>query len=247
MKILITGAAGRIGQLLVKNLADKHNLTLTDIDKPINTAGFPFKKANLEVFDSILELCKGQDMILHFGASPSKKAPWEKVLPNNIIGTYNVFEAAFRSKCKRVIFASSVNAVNGYPQDMQIHNDQTPNPHTLYGASKVWGEALARMYAEHKNMSIHCLRFGWVASEKEIKIRADVRNNQEEPIPSPDRIITHKDTASIVKACIKAPSDIKFGIFHALSNNRWKRLDISDTSKILNWKPMDDVFEILER
>ena len=81
---------------------------------------------------------------------PSPSATWESLLPTNIIGTYNIFVAAKAAGCRKVIYASSIHAVSGYPADVQVKTDEPVNPGDLYGVSKCFGEALGRYMAEQE-------------------------------------------------------------------------------------------------
>src|SRR5690606_4581175 len=108
-KVLITGAAGRIGSFITKQWVDRYDLVLSDVRQPAETYGFPFHQLNLSDFDAVKQVVAGVDTVVHLGADPSMEAPWESLLPNNLIATYNVFESAAQNGCRRVIFASSVN------------------------------------------------------------------------------------------------------------------------------------------
>ncbi len=239
MKLLITGAAGRIGQFLTHNLGDRYTLVLSDTHPPDESFHHRFVAANIDDFDALRSLCAGVDTVVHLAADPSPEAAWESVLPNNVVGTYNVFEAARQSGCRRVIYASSVNAVSGYPSDVQVHTDMLVRPPNLYGASKAWGEALARYYADQHNLSAICLRFGWVINRDDERLQSDHDNLS--------IALTYNDLAKLVVASIEAPADLRFGIFHGVSNNRWKRLDISDAREILGYAPEDDAFALAEQ
>jgi nucleoside-diphosphate-sugar epimerase len=167
------------------------------------------------------------------------QAPWESLLPNNIIATYNVFESARQANCRRVIFASSVNAVFGYPHDVQVKIDMPTRPINLYGASKVWGEAVASYYGVQTNLSCICLRFGWVVDRTSDQIRVDH--------PYIDIALTYEDLTRLVASAIDVETDIDYRVFHGVSNNRWKRLDISDARAALGYDPQDDAFELARR
>ena len=146
-RVLLTGAAGRIGSFFHDAYTDAYDFSLTDIVEPAETKGAPFKQADLSDFDAVRPLCDGIDTVVHLGADPSMDAPWESLLPNNVVATYNVFESARQAGCRRVVYASSINAVLGYPRDQQVHTSQPVYPINLYGATKCWGEALARYYS----------------------------------------------------------------------------------------------------
>ncbi len=244
MKILITGAAGRLGSYMAKNLQGEHELVLTDIKSPKQKTA-NFIKADLADFNAMKKLCKGVDIVLHFGGSCDKETPWEELLPNNVIGSRNVFEAAAEAGCARVIFASSINAVDGYAKGMNIPATALPKPPNLYGAAKVFAEAMGSYYADKRNLSVICLRFGWIADKDDKRIQTI--NRGEFPVPSCDRVIIFEDAAQLIQKAITAPKKIKFGIFNALSDNTNKRLDISQTEKILGYKPEYNAFIIAEK
>ena len=237
-KILVTGAAGRIGSFLVENLSERYEFVLTDIRQIQNTHGFPFIQADIKDLESVRRLCRGVETVVHLAANPNEKALWEEIYPDNIIGVYNVFQAAVDSQCKRVIFASSIHAVDGYPAEIQVTPQMPVRPPNIYGAAKAWGEALARYYADQKSISMICLRIGWVVHRDNPNIKPHH--------PSLNKIITFDDLTKLVSACIEAPDDLRFGIFHGISDNRIKRLDISNACEELGYKPSDDAFSIAE-
>jgi len=239
-KILITGAAGRIGSFLTKQWKEQYDLVLTDIQIPQETFGLPFTQANLTEFETLQTLCQGIDTVVHLGADPSMEAPWESLLPNNIIGLYNAFEAAHRAGCRRIIFASSINAVLGYPPDVQVHTNMPVYPINLYGATKCWGEAVARYYSHTHKLSSICLRFGAVSYRPGANPAYDERYTIDHQYI--DIVLTMEDLTQLVTASVEAKDDLMFGVFHGVSNNRWKRLDISDGREILGYNPEDNAF-----
>jgi nucleoside-diphosphate-sugar epimerase len=232
-KILITGTAGRIGQLFVHHLKDRYDLVLTDIVDAPETYGFPFTKADISSLESIRPLFDNVDTVVHLAADYRRDAPWESLLPNNVVGVYNVFEAAYQAKCKRVIFASSINAVDGYDDGVQIKTDMPVAPLNLYGASKAWGEAVGKFYADFKGMSVHCLRLGWVTShDNEAIKRVGVKGLR--------MMLTHRDLLNLLDCCLN--SSQHFAMVHGISDNMVQRLDLSDTKANLGYAPIDDAF-----
>ena len=235
-KLLITGASGRIGSFFLKTYKDDYDFVLTDRREPAETHGYPFHQADLSDFAAVSALCEGVDTIIHLGADPSMDATWESLLPNNVIATYNVFEAARLAGCRRVIFASSVNAVWGYPADVQVHTNMPLFPVNLYGATKCWGEALGRYYSATHGLSSLCLRFGAVQPRDSSHI--DLEH------PYIDIILTWDDCARLIASAANAPYSLDFGIYHGVSENRYKRLDISDARRDLDYAPQDDAFAL---
>jgi nucleoside-diphosphate-sugar epimerase len=238
-KVLITGAAGRIGSFVTSQWLDDYDMVLTDIREPADGHGLPFHQVNLSEFDKVRPLCDGIDTVVHLGADPSMEAPWESLLPNNLIATYNVFESAKQAGCRRVIFASSVNAVFGYPPDVQVHMNQQVWPINIYGATKCWGEALGAYYGTQTDLSIFCLRFGWVVSKDSEHITESHRYL--------DIAFTYEDLTQLVTKSIEAPDDFDYRVYQGVSNNRWKRLDISTARADLGYAPIHDAFEIAKQ
>jgi nucleoside-diphosphate-sugar epimerase len=235
-KILITGATGNLGTVLTTHLKERFDLVLTDVTPPKADSPQGFTQANIAEFEAIRPLFDGVHTVIHLAADPNMEAEWESLLPSNLIGLYNVFEAAHQAGCQRVIFASSINAVFGYPPDIQVRVDMPVRPPNLYGATKAWGEAVARYYADQKDLSAICLRFGWVQPADNPEIKAGH--------PYLDILLTYRDLTRLIDCCLKLPDDFQFGIFHGISNNRWKRLDISETRRVLGYEPLDDAFVI---
>jgi len=239
MRVLLTGAAGHIGGVIIARLADRYDWTLTDLRPPADTRGLPFVPADITEMAALRPLCKEAEIVVHLAAASDPDAVWQDLLPQNIVGAYNLFQAASEAGCRRVVFASSLHVVDGYPQDVLICADAPPSPLNLYGASKAWGEAVAAFYAHQKNLPAICIRLGWVMPRNDRRI-----------IPGFSHlgiVLTHEDLIRLITASIDAPDDLRFGIFHGISNNRRKRLDISNARELLKYDPQDDAFELARR
>lgn len=160
-RILMTGASGGIGTRLRKLLPPIYpDLLLSDIKPPADLgANEQFKAADLADLAQCEAICEGVDGIIHFGGY-SVEGTWDQILQANIIGGYNLFEAAYRKGVKRVVFASSNHAVGFYPRHHKIGTDVTPRPDGRYGVSKVFGEAVGALYADKHGLKVTCLRIG---------------------------------------------------------------------------------------
>jgi nucleoside-diphosphate-sugar epimerase len=219
-RILITGAAGCIGRDIAQRLSGRYNLVLSDIKRPNNLLGCLYFEIDITDLDAMRSACRDIDTVLHLAADPSIEATWESLLTNNIIGAYNVFQAAHEAGCRRVVFASSAFAVLGYPPEIEVHTGMPVCPSNLYGASKAWGEA------------------GFVKRHDNAGILPDA--------PMLDMFVTYRDLAKLIVASIEAPDGLRFGIFHGLSDNRHKRLDISNARSELGYEPEDDAYELAD-
>jgi nucleoside-diphosphate-sugar epimerase len=238
-RILLTGASGRIGSFFTRAWVGKYDLLLTDLKSPLDAHGFPFVQADIADFDKIRPLFEGVDTVVHLAADHRTFATWEELHAPNIVGVRNVFEAALQAGCRRVVYASSINAVGGYPRDQQVHSDMPPRPLNLYGASKVWGEALACYYADQRGLSSLCLRYGWVIERDSPDLNPERKGLE--------RGITYNDLAKLFEAAIEADDSLRFGIFQGGSASNWRFLDITEARRVLGFEPEDDLFALAGR
>ena len=240
-KVLVTGAAGNIGSYFAEHAHRRYDLRLMvrenedkgDVDR-IRSFG-EVVAAELSQLDRLKEICRGIDTVVHLAANPSPSATWDSVLSDNITGTYHAFVAAKSANCRRVIYASSIHAVSGYPPDVQVKTTEPVNPGDLYGVSKCFGEALARYMAEKEGLSSICLRIGAFQP-----IEAATRPSG---VGMLDAWVSQRDLHQLIERCIDT-ENVRFAILHGLSDNRFKRLDISDARALVGYQPQDDLTEI---
>jgi uronate dehydrogenase len=205
-KILVTGAAGGIGERLRLLLPGLYpSLRWSDIRTPANlSAGEDFVAADLADYAQVERIVAGVDGIVHLGGY-SVEGPWETILRSNIIGCYNLFEAAYRAGAQRIVFASSNHAVGFYPRDRKIGTDVTVRPDSRYGVSKAFGEALGALYADKHGLRVTCLRIGNVADAPIDERRLSIWLKPE-------------DLVQLIRIGLEHP-DIRFEIFYGASDN----------------------------
>ena len=163
-RIVVTGAAGDIGTRMRKLLNGAYpEIVWSDVRTPAGLAADEtFVAADLADYAQVEKLVAGANGIVHFGGF-SVEGPWETIHRSNIVGCYNMFEAAYRAGVERVVFASSNHAVGFYPRSARIGTAVTVRPDSRYGVSKAFGEALGALYADKHGMRVTCLRIGNVA------------------------------------------------------------------------------------
>jgi len=223
--ILITGAAGDIGTHLRRELAGKYALRLSDV-RPIKklAAGETSARADIARLTDALRITKGVDAIVHMGGF-SVEGPWNEILRANIIGLYNVFEAARRNGVKRLLFPTSNHATGFYRRDQIIDHRVYPKPDSRYGVSKVFGEQLGSLYADKYGMEVFCIRIGNVNPAPVDKRRLSLW-------------LSPRDLAQLVQIGIEHP-DIRFEIVYGVSGNKRSWYDNSNAQR-LGYKPQDD-------
>ncbi|EHK63939.1 nad-dependent epimerase/dehydratase [Achromobacter arsenitoxydans SY8] len=114
---------------------------------------------NLADAPAVSELVRGVDAIVHLGGV-SVERPFEEILPANIQGVYNLYEAARLQGVKRVVFASSNHVIGFYEQGRTLDADVPLRPDGYYGLSKAYGENLSRFYFDRYGIQTVCLRIG---------------------------------------------------------------------------------------
>jgi nucleoside-diphosphate-sugar epimerase len=238
--VLIVGAAGEIGTevsaRLPQLLGDGWLLQRADLRADDARSIAPLDITDLDAFG---HLCAGVDTLVHLAGERDSEAGWERLHGPNVIGAHHAFEAARRSGCRRVVFASSVHVVLGHPVDTPLGPDTPPWPANLYGATKEWGEALARLYAAEHDLSCLCLRIGWAGAR-------DDRHKLRIPAAR-DVYLTYDDAARLVAACITAPDDVRFAALNAASANTGSRFGVAETRRIVGYEPRDDAHELWSR
>jgi uronate dehydrogenase len=223
--ILITGAAGDVGTHLRRELAGKYVLRVSDLRslKKINQEE-QFVRADISKMADALRITRGVDAVVHLGGY-SVEGPWEGILNANIIGCYNVFEAARRNGVKRILFPTSNHAVGFYPRSQTIDHRVYIKPDSRYGVSKVFGEALGSLYADKYGMQVFCMRIGNVNPAPIDKRRLSI-------------LCTPRDLAQLVAIGIEHP-DIRFEIVYGISGNTRAWYDNANAFR-LGYKPQDD-------
>lgn len=227
-RILITGAAGKIGNALREGLRGLYPvIRLSDI-APLGEAAPGEEICRVDICDlaAVEKSMTDIDCVVHL-AGVSEEDAWDKVLPMNIEGCYNVFEAARRQSVKRVIFASSNHAVGFHRRERFLDNTVQPRPDSRYGVSKVFGEALGRLFADKHGLSVACLRIG--------TFRTPDRPSEPRQLLT---WISHRDMVQLARRCIDHPH-YHFVVVYGVSNNLRSRWD-NINAKFLGYWPEDD-------
>jgi uronate dehydrogenase len=232
-KLVLTGAAGRLGSYLRETLSELcDNLVSTDLVEGIGStySGETYIKADLANFDEVNALMDGAEMIVHFGAL-SDEDTFDEILSSNIIGAYNVWEAAARNHVNRVIYASSIHAVGMYPKNEYIGINVPHRPDTFYGLAKCFAEDLASLYWDKKQVEAVCLRI--LSCAKVTSSRAL------------GSWLSYDDLILLVKRAIDAPTT-GFSIIYGVSNNDRTPVDNSEAS-FLGYKPKDNAEQYADK
>ncbi len=225
-KLVLTGAAGRLGSYLREPLAAMcDSLVSTDIKDDIGTLyeGESYVQADIADLDAMVSITEAADMVIHFGAIVDE-GPFEELLGPNFIGAYNIWEAAHRNGLRRVVYASSIHAVGMYPKNQHIGTDVPHRPDTFYGLAKCFAEDLGSMYWDKRGLESVCLR---------ILSAAQVNNPR-----ALGSWLSYDDLIQLVTRAIDTPVT-GFSIVYGVSNNDRAPVDNSSAA-FLGYRPKDN-------
>ncbi len=220
MKILITGAAGAVGTVLIKGLGDRYQLRgfdrvpLPELEDVV--------VGELTDFEAVARATQGMDAVIHLAGNPSGAAPWEEILHSNIIGTYNLFEAARRSGVSRIAFASRAGLLAPYPEEITRTVDLPPRPESYYSISKVFGENLGYMYASQFGLECVSVRIG--------NVRAD-RPHAEHP-----HHLSHADLVRVFERAVIHPG-AQYEVVFGVSAGDWPLYDLEHGRRAVGYNP----------
>jgi uronate dehydrogenase len=222
-RIVFTGAAGGIGTMTRPLLARLYpGLVLSDRVRPADLLPTEtFVAADLTRPDEVTALVKGAHSVIHLGGH-SVEGTWDQILNANIIGCYNLFEAARVAGVKRVVFASSNHAIGFYPRRKKIRTDVTVRPDSRYGVSKAFGEALGALYSDKHGIAVTCLRIGNVGLKP-----LDVRRLS--------IWISPEDLVQLFQIGLDHP-EVRYEIFYGASDNEASWWDNSRAQR-LGYRP----------
>ncbi len=246
--VVITGSSGRIGTILRQAFAGRYGLR--SIDR-VPTPGMPGALvASLTDLGAILPAFKGADAVVHLAADPrhTPDIGWDTLMPDNVVASANVYEAARHGGVRRVVFFSSMHVCGMYESDPPwsriaagdyagldpnrvplVTTDMPARPDGLYAVSKLFGEALGKYYAQAYGMEVVVVRLGTVGREN--RPGSDARSFVS--------WLSHRDLAHLAERAIDAPG-VKYEIIFGASDNTWKIYDTLQARRTLGYAPRDN-------
>jgi NAD+ dependent glucose-6-phosphate dehydrogenase len=240
MQLLITGINGLIGTVLRNALQQTHTLYGLDRQGEFSEQVLSADLSDYGQTAQVLRQFRPLDAIIHLAGDPRVDASWESVLNANIIGTRNIFEAAREFQVPKVVYASSNHVTGAYhgfepnlykytqPGPPMISPEDPIRPDSDYGLSKAFGEAVARYYFDRWGIQAICLRIGAVLKDDD-----PTKESQNRRI-----WLSYRDLVQLVEKSLA--SDVTFGIYYGISNNKDAFWDISNARADLGYEPVDD-------
>ncbi|NLC57884.1 MAG: NAD(P)-dependent oxidoreductase [Armatimonadetes bacterium] len=231
--VALTGPGGRVGRAILPVWGDRYRLRLLYRNRlPDVPPDTEVMRGDVTDLETLTELCRGADCLVHLAAHPGEADFTSVLLPNNVVGAYHAFEAARRAGVPRVIFASSGQVGGGYPPcaDPAARADENslPRPITLYACTKLWGEALGLHYSQIHGLSVICIRMGWCDDREVVRHGGDEANCW----------ISDRDLAEALAIAIEAPAEVRYLLSYAVSDNA-RALWNCEPLRRLGWQPQD--------
>ena len=161
-RVLLTGAAGRIGKVLAEGLRGAYDLRLMYHNTVLPAEhGEEVEVGDIADLVAVMKATAGVDAVVHMAGNPRMDATFEEVMTANVRGTYNVYEACRQNGVGRVVFASTNHTTGFYERTgVYVTPEMPARPDSLYGVSKVFGEDLGRYYHDAHGLAVICLRIG---------------------------------------------------------------------------------------
>jgi uronate dehydrogenase len=232
--ILITGSAGRIGQAVVRELLSREH-KIRGFDQ-VKTPGLSDSViGDIADPNAVHQAATGVETIIHLAATPDDADFMTQILPNNIVGVYNIMEATRLSGARRIILSSS-GQVNWWQREAQqwpVRVEDPPSPKYWYAAAKMFAESIGRGYAEMHSLSVIVARLGFCPRNAE-HLREVVGSEWAQ-----DVYLSPGDVGRFFARAVETP-DVRFATVFVTSKPKHSiHMDLEPARKILNFKPQD--------
>jgi nucleoside-diphosphate-sugar epimerase len=230
---LVTGAAGRVGQAACRSLLERgHPVRALDIRKPDHVEDSIV--ADICQFAEVCRAMEQIEVVVHLAATPDEADFASQLLPNNIVGLYNILEGARTTGVRRVVLASSGQVVMGHQGPWPITPQMPYSPRNWYASAKVFAEVAGQVYAHQHGMSVIAARLGWCPRD-----RQHARELAHDELGK-DVYLSPADAGRFFVCAVEATLDLRYCIVFATSRPvRRARYDLSPSRDLLGYEPRD--------
>jgi uronate dehydrogenase len=231
-RVLVTGAAGTIGREVCSALLARGHVV-----RGLDRGPTPFcteqQLGDIRERAAVERAAEGMDTLFHLAACVDEADFLTQLVPHNIVGLYHVLEAARRRHFRRVVIASSLRMVNALvPFDHVVGVDAPPAPDDFYSATKVFAEALGKVYALRDKLSVVCARIGWLSRAREEAI------DQARAEWSREQYTSHADMRRFAVCAVEA-ENVSYAVVWALSQRRRPAGPDLASGRVIGFQPQD--------
>lgn len=233
--ILVTGSAGRIGQAVVRELVARGEV-VRGLDVVPTAHASESVVGDVASMDVVRKATAGVKALIHLAATPDDDDFMIRLLPNNVVGTYNVVESARMENVRRVVLASTGQVVwwQRMRGDVPIRVDVPPTPRGWYAATKCFLEAAGRSLAEAHGREVIAVRLGWCprTAEQAREIAASTW--------AQDVYLSPGDAGRFFALAVSTAKEIRYAVLYASSQpvKQWT-YDLGPTRELLGYEPRD--------
>ena len=233
ISVLVTGSAGRVGKAACEGLlAHGHRVRAFDIRESPGVDDAHI--GDICERSQVGKAMAGIDVVVHLAATPDEDDFINKLLPNNIVGIYNVLEGARKAQVRRIILASSGQVVMGHEGPWPITPEIPVSPRNWYGSAKVLAEVAGQVYAYVHGLCVIVARLGWCPRNQR---HAEQLAGDEF---GRDVYLSPRDAGRFFACAVESPTDLDYFVVFATSKPVSKvRFDLSKTKKLLGFVPTD--------
>ncbi len=241
-RVLLTGASGRIGRTIAPALAELFDLRLFDRNDSGDMPGIFV--GDLADPGALVPALEGVETVIHLAAQPTEADFVSILVPSNIVGMHYLFENALKAGVKRIVFASTIQAFDNYPEDHTITETDLPRPITLYGATKAFGETMGRWYHDKHGIEFLAVRIGWFLKPEEERDLQHLRTSR----GARRMWLSSRDAVQLFTKSVEVPTigEDGYGIVHAISRPLFERMSLAPAKSLLGYEPLDDIREYAE-
>jgi len=225
--VVLTGAAGRIGRAVLPRLPGAWDVRSTDL-----AAGSAVSRPDVTDRRACTAAFAGADAVVHLAAVPDPRGGLGGAAARQRGEQLRRGQAAVDAGVRRLVLASSLQAVSAVPLGTQVRADDPPRPANLYGATKAWAQALGSWVAATSTTSVVALRIGAFQVERPDSATASARDRA--------AWLSARDAADLVRAAVEA--DVRFLVVNGISANRHRQADLEATTVALGYRPLDDAW-----
>jgi len=233
ISVLVTGAAGRVGQAACAGLVARgHKVRAFDVRPSPGVEDAIV--GDVSDGSQVAQALEGIEVVVHLAATPDEDDFLGKLLPNNIVGVYHVLERARQARVRRVILASTGQVVMGHEGPWPITPEMPFSPRNWYGSAKVFAEVAGQVYAHVHGLSVIVARLGWCPRDKthaEELVQDEVGK---------DVYFSPGDAGRFFACAVEAPREVRRAVVFATSKPLKRvRFDLSAARDLLGYEPQD--------
>lgn len=228
-RVLVTGAAGAIGQPVCRELSARgHEVVAFD---RLAVPGYPGAiLGNIADRAAVDRAVAGVEAIVHLAAEPND-APFEQLVEPNVLGLFQVMDAAREHGVRRVVLASTIQVLPRPRNETAPASVTETAPMNHYALTKVWAEAMGAMYARKHAISVVSIRVAWM-----VRNLTEARKMVE--LNRPDLYLSPGDAACCFAQAVEA-TGIDFAVVYAASRGGERLFDMEPTRRLLGFEPKD--------